>query len=151
MFSSINQASKSAYTVSFRPITWQPARQNGILYSSSGDWHEQYHLGKTARTKVRTWQRKGGEKKLGNPTSDRTCRMHFNCDFHPCALAKRRREARIPSSAASGAACTSLCIDLPKVSLFQLPDRPNRPEISGYVPPAFALDARIRSPSSSRS
>lgn len=72
--------------------------------------------------------------------------MHFNCDFHPCALTKRRREARIPLSAASGAACTSLCIDLPKVSLFQLPERPNRPEISEYVPPAFALDARIRYP-----
>lgn len=52
-----------------------------------------------------------------------------------------------PLSAASGAACTSLCIDLPKVSLFQLPERPNRPEISRYVPPAFCLsDAGIRSP-----
>lgn len=75
--------------------------------------------------------------------------MHFNCDFHPCALTKEaaQREARIPPpplSAASGAAPTSLCIDLPKVSLFQLPVRPNRPEIN--VPPVASSDARIRSP-----
>lgn len=73
--------------------------------------------------------------------------MHFNCDFHPCALTKAQREARIPPpplSAASGAAPTSLCIDLPKVSLFQLPVRPNRPEIN--VPPVASSDARIRSP-----
>lgn len=49
-----------------------------------------------------------------------------------------------PLSAASGAAPTSLCIDLPKVSLFQLPVRPNRPEIN--VPPVASSDARIRSP-----
>lgn len=72
--------------------------------------------------------------------------MHFNCDFHACALMKRRREARIPLSAASGAACISLCIDLPKVSLFQLPDRPNRPELNGYVPPAWVLNATIPIP-----
>lgn len=51
----------------------------------------------------------------------------------------------LPPSAASGAACTSSCCALPKVSLFQMPDRPNRPEIGGHILLAFAWDARIRS------
>lgn len=55
------------------------------------------------------------------------------------------RGTNLPPSAASGAACTSSCCALPKVSLFQMPDRPNRPEIGGHILPAFAWDARIRS------
>lgn len=39
-----------------------------------------------------------GEGRVGNPTSDETRRVHFNCDFHPCALAgaEVEEEARIP-------------------------------------------------------
>lgn len=54
-----------------------------------------------------------------NPTSAETCQMHFNCDFHPCALAKRgRAEHEHPSSAANGAVFTPVRVQICPKSLY---------------------------------
>lgn len=86
------------------------------------------------------------------PRQARPCRMHFNCDSHPCAQGDAvEQKARIPPlrSAAGGAAGTSLCADLPEVSGFQWPGGSRGPRGSGHVPPASPSDATIRSALSS--
>lgn len=64
------------------------------------------------QTKVRRWR--GGKGRRGkNPTSAETCQMHFNCYFHPCALAKRgRAQHEHPSSAANGAVFTPVRVQI---------------------------------------
>lgn len=78
---------------------------------------------KTNKQKKKTKLDDGKGSKEGrrgkNPTSAETCHMHFNCDFHPCALAKRgRAEHEHQSSAASGAVCTPVGVQIYPKSLY---------------------------------